>query len=158
MLDQLPGEWWIFIVLGLCAGVVSGMLGLGSGIIFVPALVFLCGLGQKSAQGTALAVMVPMVLVGAIRYWRNPEIDVNGVVVVLIALGAVAGALGGTELAARLPPGILRKCFALFLVVVAVRMFVGSSRPNRTRHNLNADRQTETEAVDNGGMNDSAAR
>jgi uncharacterized membrane protein YfcA len=55
-----------FILLGICAGTLSGLLGLGSGIILIPTLVLLCGFAQKSAQGTTLAVMVPMILVGAL--------------------------------------------------------------------------------------------
>ncbi len=129
MTSELPNAWWVFVFVGLCAGVLSGALGLGSGLVFVPALVILCGFAQKSAQGTALAVMVPMALVGAIRYWRNPDIEMNGLVVVLIALGAVVGAVVGTELAARLPGATLRKCFAAFLLIVAVKMFTAAPRP-----------------------------
>jgi len=65
MADQLFNQWWVFVVLGVFAGVVSGSLGLGSGTILIPSLVLLCGFGQKSAQGMALAVMVPMTLLGA---------------------------------------------------------------------------------------------
>lgn len=128
MVGQLVSQWWGFVVLGLCAGILSGMLGLGSGVIVVPALVFLCGFGQKTAQGTALAVMVPMALVGAFRYWRNPEIDLRGVVIAMIALGAVVGTLFGTELVGRLPAATLRRLFAVFLIVVAVRMLITSPR------------------------------
>ena len=125
---NLASDWWMLVLLGLCGGVVSGTLGLGSGLIFVPAMVLLFSLPQKSAQGTALAVMVPMALIGAIRYWLNPDIEVNLVVVVLIAVGAVAAALIGTELASRLPVSVLRKLFAVFLVLVAVRMFLTSAK------------------------------
>ncbi len=158
MLGQLPGEWWVFIVLGLGAGVLSGMLGLGSGFIVVPVLVLLFGLAQKSAQGTALAVMVPMALVGAIRYWRNPQIELSGLVIVLIALGGVAGAVVGTELAARLPAGILRKLFALFLAIVALRMFVASPRPNEIRHDKSSAERAGAEVVERGDMDGSAGR
>ena len=77
MVAQLSSCWWLFIVLGVCAGLVSGTLGLGGGTVFIPALVLLWGFEQKSAQGTALAIMVPMTLVGALRYWKNPEIDMS---------------------------------------------------------------------------------
>jgi uncharacterized membrane protein YfcA len=156
VIGQLSCEWWLFVVLGLCAGVISGMLGLGSGTVVIPALVLLCGFGQKSAQGTALAVMVPMALVGAIRYWRNPQVDLDGVVIVLIALGAVGGTLAGTELAARLPAGVLRKLFALFLVMVAVRMFTASPRLKDVYGEKNPGNQAGAEPVDRRGTNDSA--
>jgi uncharacterized membrane protein YfcA len=122
----LANEWWAYILLGIGAGVVSGTLGLGSGTVVVPALVLLFSTEQKSAQGTALAVMVPMALVGALRYWRNPDIDMSGVIIALIVIGALAGTLVGTELAGRLSGGVLRKVFAIFLVIVAVRMFTAS--------------------------------
>ena len=127
MIAQLSGCWWLFIVLGVCAGLVSGALGLGGGIVFIPSLVLLWGFGQKSAQGTALAVMVPMTLVGALRYWKNPEIDMSLTIILLIALGALLGALAGTELASRLPNHVLKKVFSILLVIVAVRMFIASS-------------------------------
>jgi uncharacterized membrane protein YfcA len=127
MIAQLTGCWWLFIVLGVCAGLVSGTLGLGAGAVFVPALVLLWGFGQKTAQGTALAVMVPMTLLGALRYWKNPEVDMSLTIILLIVLGALVGVLAGTELASRLSNPVLRKVFSIFLVIVAVRMFIASS-------------------------------
>jgi len=129
VITQLPNSWWIFVILGICAGVLSGTLGLGAGTILIPTLVLLCGFGQKSAQGMSLAAMVPMALVGALLYWKNPEIPMNVSVIALIIIGALAGTIAGTELAARLPSYILRKAFAIFLVIVAVRMFIGPSKP-----------------------------
>jgi hypothetical protein len=151
---SLPGEWWGFVILGVCAGVISGALGVGSGTVIIPALVLLWGIGQKSAQGMALAAMVPMALIGALRYWRNPEIDLHGWVIALIVLGAVGGTMAGTELAARLPAGILRKSFAVFLVIVAVRMFTASPRSEKTP----VRGQAGVKAVDLGYKNDSAAQ
>jgi len=151
---QLPGEWWGFLALGVCAGIVSGMLGLGSGTVVVPALVFLCGYGQKAAQGTALAVMVPMALIGAIRYWRNPEIELHGTVIALIALGAIVGTLFGTELAGRLSGATLRRLFAVFLFIVAARMFVSSPRPGKARDETSRPDHASAEVAERGGTND----
>ncbi len=131
MIGQLSGSWWIFIVLGIGAGIISGALGLGSGTIIIPALVLLFDFGQKSAQGTALAVMVPMALVGALRYWQNPEIELNMVIIGWIICGSVVGALVGVELAGILPAHVLRRVFAIFLIIVAVRMFITSAEPGR---------------------------
>ena len=72
MISQLANPWWYNVILGVFAGIVCGTLGLGSGIIVVPSLVLIFHFGQKSAQGMALCVMVPMALLGAFRYWRNP--------------------------------------------------------------------------------------
>jgi len=127
MIAQLSNPWWVFVVLGVVAGIVSGTLGLGSGTVVVPALVLICYFGQKSAQGIALAVMVPMAFVGALRYWRN-GIEMDWLVIALIICGALVGTLAGTELVTRLPAYALRKACAIFLVVVAVKMFLMSSK------------------------------
>jgi uncharacterized membrane protein YfcA len=120
--------WWVLVLVGVVAGVISGALGVGSGIVLVPVMVTVFLLPQKSAQGTALAVMVPMALLGALRYWHNPEIDVNMPVVAFLVLGALPGVLAGTELAARLPAHWLRKAFAILMVIVAIKMFSMPSR------------------------------
>ena len=148
MISQLSNPWWIFVFIGICAGILSGLLGLGSGIILVPALVLLCSFEQKSAQGMALAVMVPMALVGALRYWKNPEIEMNAAVIGLIILGALAGALAGTELVDRLPGHILRKIFAVVLIIVAVKMLMPPIKPRRTGLNNSATSQNITNLVE----------
>ena len=150
MIAQLSGCWWLFIVLGVCAGLVSGALGLGGGIVFIPSLVLLWGFGQKSAQGTALAVMVPMTLVGALRYWKNPEIDMSLTIILLIALGALLGALAGTELASRLPNHVLKKVFSILLVIVAVRMFIASSGRKQPEPGASLTIQNNANLVDLG--------
>ncbi|MDK1031245.1 MAG: sulfite exporter TauE/SafE family protein [Planctomycetia bacterium] len=121
-MDGLANPWWAFVLLGLCAGILSGALGVGSGIIVVPALVMVFCLPQKSAQGTALAVMVPMALAGAILYRLNPEVRMNWLFIALIAAGAVAGAFGGALLSRHIPAGVLRKVFAIFIIIVGARM------------------------------------
>ncbi len=130
MLGQLPNYWWAFVLLGIFAGITSGTLGLGSGSVVVPALVLLpfFAFEQKAAQGTALALMVPVALLGAFRYWKNPAIEIDPVLIVLIVVGALPGVLVGTELAGRLPSHVLRKVFAVFLAIVAVKMFTASPK------------------------------
>ena len=156
MIAQLSNPWWTLILLGVFAGVVSGTLGVGSGVVVIPALVLLFNVEQKTAQGTALAVMVPMALVGALRYWRNPEIDMSLTVILLIVLGAVGGALVGAELASRLPGPILRKVFAVFLVIVAVRMFTASPKPAKSGAGENLSNQSSATLVDPGGAKNEA--
>ncbi|MHC4325691.1 MAG: TSUP family transporter [Planctomycetota bacterium] len=152
MIAQLAGCWWLFILLGVCAGLVSGTLGLGGGVVFIPALVILLGFEQKSAQGTALAVMVPMTLVGALRYWKNPEVDMSLAIILLIVLGALAGALAGTELASRLSNHGLRKIFAIFLVIVAARMFIASTRQKQPEPGANFANQNKSNVVNSGDI------
>ncbi len=126
ILGLLPEFSWSLIMLGVAAGLLSAMLGVGSGILLVPALVLIIGLPQKSAQGTALAVMVPMALVGASRYVANPNIDISFMRVALLSVGAIAGALIGAVIAARVPGIVLRRIFAAFLLIVSVRMMLSS--------------------------------
>jgi len=150
MIGQLSNPWWVFVLLGICAGVLSGALGLGSGIILVPTLVLLCDFGQKSAQGMALAVMVPMALVGALRYWKNPEIEINTVIVGLIICGALAGALAGTELASRLPSHILKKVFAAVLVIAAIKMFMTPAKPTQLSLDNSLTEQKTVSSLEHG--------
>jgi len=139
------------------AGVVSGALGVGSGIILIPTLVLFCSFEQKSAQGMALAVMVPMALLGALRYWKNPQIEMNAVVIALIICGALAGTLVGTELAGRLPGHVLRKALAIYLVIVAVIMFIGPSRPKKVDLGDGVTVQKETNLIEPGGIDNEAS-
>ena len=150
MTVQLSNLWWAFILLGVCAGVLSGALGLGSGTILVPTLVLLFGFMQKSAQGMALAVMVPMALLGVLRYWKNPQIEMNLVVVGLIICGALVGVLAGTELASRLPGHVLRKAFAIFLIIVAAKMFFSSSKTKKIDFDSNLTVQKKMNLVEFG--------
>ncbi len=122
--------WWALVLLGLCAGTLSGALGVGSGIVLVPAMVLIFLLPQKSAQGTALAVMVPMALLGAIRYWRNPAADIDIRIVLLLTVGALVGVLLGTELIKHVSPRWIRKAFAVFMLIVAVRLLLISPKRN----------------------------
>jgi hypothetical protein len=132
MVEQLPVVWWIglALLLGFGGGVLSGALGVGSGIIFIPVLVMVFLLPQKAAQGTALAVMVPMALLGAVRYWKNPAVELDLGLIALLAVGSLGGVLIGTEIAKHLPGFWLRRAFALLMVVVAARMFFMPPKPD----------------------------
>ena len=131
----MPEMWWMYLVLGLLAGVVSASFGVGAGTVMVPALVLLpwFGLRQQSAQGVALCVMVPMALVGAWRYIQDPTIEVDLRLAGLIAVGAVVGAYFGQQTASRLPATNRRRAFAIFMLVVAVRCFSPGPAPNPWR-------------------------
>jgi uncharacterized membrane protein YfcA len=115
-------NWWLYILIGLCCGVFGASFGVGSGIILVPVLAILFSFGQKSAQGMSLAVMVPLALMGAWRYYQNPDIDIRLGVVLFLSIGAVIGAFFGAKIAGFLPAHILRKLFAVFLIIAALKM------------------------------------
>lgn len=105
------------LALGFAAGALSGMFGVGGGILFVPTLVLVLGLSQLSGQATSLAAMIPVVAVGAWRQHRQANVDwrAAGVVGLALAVGVVGGAL----LADALAEHVLRYLFAGLLVVVA---------------------------------------
>ena len=111
------------ILIGMIAGFVSGLLGLGGGVVLVPSLVFLLRLTQHAAQGTALLVIIPTALSGTIKYFTSGNLSLE--YALWIATGSMLGVLLGSLVAHQLPPAILRKCFGAFIMIVAIKMFVG---------------------------------
>ena len=123
-MDELVRNSWHWLLLiSLFGGILSGALGVGSGILIVPALVLFMGVSQKAAQGTCLAVMVPMALMGAFRYYVNPDIKLSGSAIFMMIPLAVAGAYFGSWIAASLPDVVLRRSFGVFVVIVGAKMF-----------------------------------
>jgi uncharacterized membrane protein YfcA len=116
------------VVLGLAAGVLAGMFGVGGGILFVPTLVAL-GLDHHDATGTSLLAIIPTVLVGT---WRQSRYgNVRWRAALLIGVFAAAAAQGGVALAEALSDATLRRLFAGFLVIVAVQIAWGARRAER---------------------------
>ncbi|MGE5499245.1 MAG: TSUP family transporter [Syntrophothermus sp.] len=110
-----------YLLLGLAAGILSGLVGIGGGILIVPALVFVFGLTQHQAQGTSLAVLIPPVgILAALTYYKAGHIDLR--IAGLICLGFIFGALFGAKLAIGIPDAVLKKVFGAFLLIVAVKM------------------------------------
>jgi len=113
-----------YIVLGLIGGVTSGALGIGGGTIMVPLLVMMFGLTQHQAQGTALAVMLPPVFILAVmRYYWAGNIKVQ--MALFIALGFIFGAFLGAHFVQNIPAVQLKRIFAVFLILVGVKMLLG---------------------------------
>lgn len=130
MFENLSIVWPILVILGVVAGVISGSLGIGGGVILVPSLVLLFNFDQKIAQGMSLGIMVPMVILGAFRYWKQPAIPIDIPVVLIIICGALIGTLIGTHIAYLLPAQTLRKLFAVLLIIIAVRMLIPDKLKN----------------------------
>lgn len=107
------------VVLGLAAGVLAGMFGVGGGILFVPTLVAL-GLSQHDATGTSLLAIIPTALVGTWRQTRYGNVRWRGALVIGVA--AAVAAQGGVAVAESLSGPTLRKLFAGFLALVAVQI------------------------------------
>ena len=116
----------IIILIGLAAGVLSGLVGIGGGIILVPILVFFLGYTQYQAQGTSLAVLLlPVGILAFLNYYNECKkigtpIDMR--IVGLLAAGFVVGALGGSEIAGRINKELLKKIFAIVLFYTAIIM------------------------------------
>lgn len=110
-----------FLALGLAAGAMSGLVGLGGGVVIIPALVALFGMSQQQAQGTTLALMVPPIgILAAWTYYRQGFVDVKAAG--LICLGFVVGGLLGAKVAVALPGAVLRKVFGGVLFLLSLRM------------------------------------
>lgn len=111
------------LAIGLVAGVFAGMFGIGGGLIIVPALIFVLKLNDMEAIGTSLAALIPPVgLLGAAEYYRNGSIHIR--YALLIALGLFIGAFFGARIMIGLPPQLIRRVYAGFLILVAARMLM----------------------------------
>lgn len=113
-------RWVVFVLIGLAAGLLSGLFGVGGGTVIVPALVAFAGFDRRLAAGVSLLAIVPTSIVGAISYGLAGHVSV--LAAAILALGAVIGAQGGTWLVVRLPQQVLRWCFVGFLAVIAVSL------------------------------------
>jgi len=112
----------VFIAVGFVAGILSGIFGSGGGVVIVPALIILAGLTPIAATGTSLgALLLPVGALGAWEYYRRG--DLKPVASLWVALGLFFGAWLGAKLAHHLTPDQLRKSFAIFLVLVAGRIW-----------------------------------
>jgi uncharacterized membrane protein YfcA len=114
------------LLLGGCAGVLSGMFGIGGGLVIVPALIVIGNLDPKTAVGTSLfALLLPTGLLGVLEYWRRGELRfVPGL---LIAIGIFCGAYLGARITGSMSASTMKRVYAVFLIVVAIYFFWASS-------------------------------
>jgi uncharacterized protein len=109
----------IVLLLGLAVGVLVGLLGIGGGVLLVPAMVYLLGTDQHVAQGTSLFILLPPVGLGALReYWKQGQVDLRAGI--LCAAGILAGGYAGGLIAVPLSSRELKGLFGCFLIVAAV--------------------------------------
>jgi uncharacterized membrane protein YfcA len=111
----------ILILVGLVAGIFSGLIGIGGAIIIIPALVFILGMDQYSAQGTSLAVMLPPIgLLAAYSYYKEGALNLT--YALIIAGAFLIGGYIGSKFALSIPEVTLKKIFAIVLFLIALRM------------------------------------
>ncbi len=124
--DRLTGDRVLRAVLvGLVAGFLSGLFGVGGGILMVPALVMVMHLDQRLAHGTSLAAVVPIAVSSTLSYTISGEVD--WVVAGFLAIGAIGGAVVGTKLLHSLPERVLGWAFAALLIATALRLLLDQS-------------------------------
>lgn len=114
----------LLIITGLLAGILSGFVGVGGGIIMVPAMVWLLGYSQHQAQGTSLAVlMFPVVFMAVRNYYRAGMIDPK--VVVVIAVAFLAGGYFGSKWSLALPAGQVQRVFGVVMLIASFKLIFG---------------------------------
>ncbi len=112
---------WSLLV-GILAGVMSGLFGIGGGIVIVPLFVFLLGYSQHKAQGTSLAaLLLPVGLLGVLEYHKEQNVNLQAGLIA--AIGLFLGALAGAKIAVGLDPLLMRRGFSVFLALVAAYLW-----------------------------------
>ena len=112
----------ILVIIGLCAGMLSGLIGVGGGIIVVPALMYFLGFSQHEAQGTSLGLLLlPVGILAVMNYYNKGYIDVK--VVAIMCLAFVVGGWLGSKLSLAVPEEVVKKIFGIILIYTAFKMF-----------------------------------
>lgn len=111
----------MLIVVGIAAGMLAGLVGVGGGVIIIPALVYILGFSQKEAQGTSLGILLlPVGILAVINYYKQGFIDIRAVII--ISLAFVIGGFFGSKLALSISQDTLRKMFGTLLLILAIKM------------------------------------
>jgi uncharacterized membrane protein YfcA len=131
----------ILIILGLVTGILSGLVGVGGGIIMVPAMVLFLGFTQKQAQGTSLGIMLlPVGILAVIQYYKQGYINFNTVFIISAAF--VVGGFLGSKLALNLSDDKMKKVFAVVLLLVSLKMlFFDNTSKKAASPNMNVPNQ-----------------
>ena len=115
------------LLIGVAAGLLSGFIGIGGGLLIVPALMYFTGLSQMAAQGTGLALMLPPIgALAVMNYWKAGEVDIRAAAVMVVAF--MIGGHFGSRIALAMDPLKVRLAFGTVMLFVAVRMIIQTSR------------------------------
>ena len=111
----------ILVLVGVAAGILGGLVGVGGGIIIVPSLVYFLGFSQKTAQGTSLGlIMLPVGILGVLAYYKQGHVDFK--VIWILAIGFLVGGYLGSKISLSLPQETVKKVFATLMVIIAIKM------------------------------------
>jgi uncharacterized membrane protein YfcA len=125
----------VILLLGLVSGVLVGLLGIGGGVVLVPAMVYLLQMDQHTAQGTSLFILLPPIGLGALReYWKQGQVDLKAGI--LCALGMLVGAFAGSLIALPMASRRLKGMFGCFLMLSAVLLWRKSQLEGRQSHSV----------------------
>nr|MBK9651760.1 sulfite exporter TauE/SafE family protein [Bacteroidota bacterium] len=115
---------FIILLIGIVAGVFSGFIGIGGGLIVVPCLVYFLGFTQHNAQGTSLAMMLPPIGVMAVyNYYQKGMVDLK--VATILCISFVAGSYFGSKFAISLSPEQIKRAFGIFMIALGIKMLLG---------------------------------
>ena len=111
----------VLLLVGLAAGILGGLVGVGGGIIIVPSLIYFLGFSQKQAQGTSLGILLlPVGILGVLQYYKAGYIDMR--TVWLVSIGFLAGSYFGSKIALSLSQETVKKIFAVLMILIALKM------------------------------------
>ena len=111
----------IVIIIGIAAGMLSGLVGVGGGLIIVPALIYFLGMSQHTAQGTSLGlILLPVGILAVLSYYKQGHVDYK--VVGVLAIGFLAGSYFGSKIALSISQETLKKVFAVLMIIIALKM------------------------------------
>ena len=114
----------ILLSVGLVAGILSGMVGIGGGIIIVPVLVYFIGMSQHTAQGTTLAMfLMPIGILGVFNYYKAGHVDIK--IALIIAITFVLGSFIGSKVAISLDQNVVKRIFGVIVFVISIKMILG---------------------------------
>ena len=135
----------IIILVGVAAGILGGLVGVGGGIIIVPSLVYFIGFSQKTAQGTSLGlIMLPVGILGVLQYYKQGHVDFR--VVGILAAGFLAGSFFGSKIALSLPQETVKRIFAILMILIAIKILF-FDKPKKE------EQAAKTEQVEKGPTN-----
>ncbi|MGG9960950.1 sulfite exporter TauE/SafE family protein [Ferruginibacter sp. SUN106] len=139
----------IIILIGIAAGTLSGLVGVGGGIIIVPALVYFIGFSQKAAQGTSLGVLLlPVGILGVLQYYKQGHIDMK--VVGYLSIGFIVGGLLGSKIALNISQETSKKIFAILMIVIAIKMLF-LDKPKKAESSTTVQNTEQTKTIKNDG-------